>query len=587
MLLLFLAVGCEPLSEPETEPRQPMELTAPSSVFAAMAKEPAVEPSPNRPIGHTQLRFVDRAEELNIQFIYQNGARGEQLMVEATGGGVGWIDYDRDGWQDLYLGQGGNSWEVAGPKQPRDELVRNQSGKGFEMVTDVIGIDERGYGQGVCVGDYDNDGFPDLLVTNVGISHLYHNSGDGTFQDVTASCGIGQSWHWSTSAAWGDPDRDGDLDLYVCRYCLYDPRNPISCRDKGGQASICHPNQVNPEPDEFYLNEGNGQFRAAARELGLFGNGNRGLGVVIADFDNDHWPDFFVANDTTANFLFCNHEGKSFTEEAILRGCAVSGEGSPQANMGIACGDYDRNGYLDLYVTHFSNEWNTLYANYGSQGFSDQTAIAGLVVPTLPMLAFGTTFHDFNGDGWLDLFVSNGHINERRTEGSGYAQPPQLFSFNGRTWDDVGSSAGSVFKLPVVGRGVAGADFDRDGRIDVAVVPQNSRFQLLHNQSDGTRLLTIECIGRTSTRDGIGTRIFARSGDVTQMSELFGGGSFCSSEELVLTFGFGEGISTADLEIVWPNGIKQVLSAVPVPHRIQLLEPIVSDAAPALVPARD
>ena len=352
-----------------------------------------------------------------------------------------------------------------------------------------------------------------------------------------------------------------------------------SCRDKEGRPSICHPKDVSPEPDEFYINQGDGTFRTAARELGLFGDGNRGLGVVIADFDNDHWPDIFVANDTTANFLFANHGGSKFTEEAIVRGCAVSGEGTPQANMGIACGDYDRNGYLDLYVTHFTNESNTLYANFGAQGFSDQTALKGLVVPTLPMLAFGTAFHDFNGDGWLELFVANGHINERRTEGTGYAQRPQLFSYNGRTWDDLSFSAGPVFDLPVVGRGVAGADFDRDGRIDLACVPQNSAFQLLHNQSDGSKVLSIECIGRKSCRQAIGTRVTATAGDVRQFAELFGGGSYCSSQELVLSFGFGGAVTVVDLKVVWPGGLVQSLSNVTVPQRLILLEPDAGDDA--------
>lgn len=576
LLLLTLGCGQSPTSEPSTT--QPiLDPIVRPSVFGSMGKPPTNAVPDHRPSSsRPKVRFVDRATELSVEFTYQNGARGQQLMVEATGGGVGWLDYDRDGWPDLYLGQGGSPLERPGPDQPRDELFRNRFGLHFENVTDTVGIDERGYGQGVCAGDFDNDGFDDLLVTNVGTSRLFSNCGDGTFRDVTAATQLREN-HWSTSAAWGDIDRDGDLDLYICRYCQYDPRHPKPCRDKEGRPSICHPKDVSPEPDEIYINQGDGTFRPAARELGLFGDGNRGLGVVIADFNNDHWPDIFVANDTTANFLFLNQGGSKFVEEAVLRGCAVSGDGIPQANMGIACGDYDRNGYLDLYVTHFTNESNTLYANFGSQGFSDQTALKGLVVPTLPMLAFGTAFHDFNGDGWLELFVANGHINERRTEGTGYAQRPQLFSYNGRVWDDISLSAGPAFDLPVVGRGVAGADFDRDGRIDLACVPQNSPFQLLHNQSDGPKVLSIECIGRKSSRQAIGTRVTATVDDVSQYAELFGSGSYCSSQELVLNFGFGGAATVVDLKVIWPGGIVQSLSNVAVPQRLRLLEPDASD----------
>lgn len=544
-----------------------------SAVFASLARSPtATTPREAAPTTLPVVQFNNRAGELGVEFTYENGARGEQLMVEATGGGAGWLDYDRDEWPDLYLGQGGQSWRPAGPDQPRDEFYRNRFGVRFENVTAATGIDERGYGQGVCVGDFDNDGFDDLLVTNVGPSRLYHNRGDGTFREVTAAARLRED-KWSTSAAWGDVDRDGDLDLYVCRYCQYDAAHPRPCLDKEGRPSICHPQQVEPESDEFYVNLGDGTFRPAARELGLYGENNRGLGVVIADFNNDLWPDVFVANDTTPNFLFVNHEGTRFTDEAVILGCAVNAEGTAQANMGIACADYDRNGFLDLYVTHFSNEWNTLYANGGPAGFFDRTALVDLVTPTLPMLAFGTTMNDFNGDGQFEIFVANGHINERRPEGSSYAQRPQLFSFNGRTWSDIGVSSGPVFQEPVVGRGVAVADYDRDGRTDLVCVPQNSPAKLLHNDSPGPTVLQIDCIGRTSNRQAVGTRVTVSAAGRRQMAEIFGGGSYCSSQELGLTFGLGDGVSTVDLEIVWPGGIVQSLKNVAAPRRMRLIEP--------------
>jgi hypothetical protein len=354
---------------------------------------------------------------------------------------------------------------------------------------------------------------------------------------------------------------------------------------------------VKPEPDECYLNLGDGRFEPAAQRLGLFGEGNRGLGAVIADFNNDRRPEIYVANDTTPNFLFIadtkkgsQSEGTTppqegadlpsgtaelhFVNQAMLQGCAVNADGVPQASMGIACGDFDRNGWLDLYLTHFTNEWNTLYANLGPQGFMDQTAVVNLVVPTHPMLAFGTTMCDFNGDGWYEIYVANGHINPRRTEGTGYEMPPQLFSFNGVSWDDIGVSSGEHFQRRQVGRAVATADFDRDGRTDVIVVNQNSPAALLHNRSAGSRLLQLDLVGRSSNRQAVGTRVSTTIDGTIRMAERYGGGGYCSSDEPLISLGFGEGVETVDLQVDWPNGTTQHLKDVRVPSRRTLIEPV-------------
>ncbi len=519
-----------------------------------------------------RVAFTNVATAMGLEFKYDNGAIGQQLMVEATGGGCGWIDFDRDGSEDLYFPQGGNSAKSGSRDQPLDQLFRNIAGKSFQNVTSLAHIVEQLYGQGVAVGDYDNDGFDDLFVTNVGCNQLFQNMGDGTFTLMTQQAGVVDDL-WSSSAAWGDIDLDGDLDLYVCNYCNYDPRNPMVCLNSQGIPSICHPKDVIPVPDECYRNLGDGRFVPCAKELGLFGEGNRGLGVVIADFDNDHWPDIYVANDTTANFLFLNEKGTSFKDVAIAVGCAVNAHGVPQASMGIACGDYDRNEMLDLYVTHFTGEWNTLYTNLGEKGFYDRTAMTDLVVPTMNRLAFGTIMADLNQDGFMEIFVANGHINPQEADGDGYPMRPQLFSFNGATWDDVGNAAGEYFSRPVVGRGVATGDFDADGKLDLCVVHHDAPVALLHNESTSGKWLQIRPVGRNSARNAVGTRVSATIEDEIWMLELAGGTSYCSSMQGMLSFGFPASALTCNLRIEWPSGLVSVAENVLLNQSICIVEP--------------
>jgi hypothetical protein len=361
--------------------------------------------------------------------------------------------------------------------------------------------------------------------------------------------------------------------LYVCNYCDYDPEHPMPCADGQGIPSICHPKDVAPVPDECYRNLGDGQFEPCAQSLGLFGSGNRALGVVIADFNNDQWPDIYVANDTTANFLFLNEDGHNFREVASLLGCAVNVQGSPQASMGIGCGDYDGNGLLDLYLTHFTNEWNTLYTNLGEQGFYDITAIAGLVVPTMNRLAFGTIMNDLNQDGTMEIFVANGHINPQEAGGSGYPMKPQFFSYNGNTWDDVGNSSGEYFHRPVVGRGVATADYNNDGRLDLCVVHHDCPAVLLRNECHEGSWLQVQLVGIQSSRNAIGTRIYATAGGTTQMQELMGGTSYCSAMQYHLNFGFSEPTASCSLRVEWADGETSLLDNVPLNQAIVLREP--------------
>lgn len=516
-----------------------------------------------------RLRFAAVAVEAGLDFTYRNGSLGHQLMSEATGGGCGWLDFDRDGWWDLYLVQGGIADDSNTP-QPSDRLFHNVGGK-FVDTSEVAQIDEPWYGQGVAVGDLNNDGFDDVFVTNIGGNTLWQNQGDGTFLTKNNWSKLPRAG-WSTSAAWADVDLDGDLDLYVCNYCDFDPHHPSICRNQKGEQVQCQPNRVAPQPDHFYENLGDGRFRECAAERGLVGEGNRGLGVVVVDLLGDERPEIFVANDATANFLFVETSPGQYHDEAPRYGCAFDANGRAQANMGIAVGDYDRNSKLDLYITHFEGEWNTLYGNFGDTGFRDVTAETGGVDLTLPWVGFGVAWQDFDQDGHDDLFVANGHIDDLGRKRV-LAMPAQLLTFDGHRWHDIGIAAGPYFAEAYVGRGAAEADFDGDGDFDLLVVPQNSPIELLKNQSLRGHWLGCEFVGRRSNRRGIGVRVTLTQGKDRLLQELVGGGGYCTSRQPLLTFGLGDSSLPCDLEIRWPSGLRQSLIGVPVDQKLTIIEP--------------
>lgn len=507
-------------------------------------------------------RFADVASQSGVRHSYENGASPKALMVESTGGGCGWFDYDGDGRLDLFLTQGGVPDAAETSANPPDALYRQIDGACFSDVAELAGVGDRGYGQGVALGDFDNDGFDDVFVANVGRSSFYRNQGDGTFL-LSNDALTGKRDVWSSSVAWGDVDRDGDIDLYVCNYARYDPRHPVSCRNKQGQPTICHPREVEPEPDEFFLNTGDGRLVEVSHSLGLFGPGNKALGVVIADLTGDDWPDIFVANDTQANFLFVNEEGRRFRESAMLLGGAFSGTGEAQANMGIAFGDYDQNGWPDLCLTHFTGEGHTLYQNLGARGLQDVTARTGLRQSTLSKLGFGAVMSDLNLDGRMDLFFANGHIDPAFADSEGYEMNPQLFSFDGERWQDGSSVAGEYFAGKYVGRGVASADYDCDGDLDLCVVHQNSPAALLRNDSKLQHGIRVQVTGRVSNRNGYGAKVFVRYGDKRQAQEMAGGTSYAASHERMLFFGLGDWQGACQVEVRWPSGI---VDLVELPH---------------------
>jgi hypothetical protein len=528
-------------------------------------------------------RFENVSLARGLEHVYRNGEAGGSLMVEAIGGGVGWLDYDRDGWWDVYFNQGGDPAVADRTGQPFDRLFRRRGSAagdaegGFVDVTLPAGIHETGYGQGVAVGDFDDDGFDDVYVTNVGANTLFRNLGDGTFVDVTASAGIGDE-RWSSSAAWADLDLDGDLDLYVCNYVRYDPFHPMDCRNVKGEPRICHPRDVEHWPDECYENLGNGSFRPVAEAWGLFGPGNKALGVAVADFTNDGRPDIYVANDTTSNFLFVNEGARAdggvvFRESATLLGCAVDRNGMAQASMGLAVGDYDDDGWLDIYSTHFYDESNTLYRNLGTSGFEDVTGLVGLHEPTLPRLGFGTAMADFNADGRQEFIIANGHV-ENYPGNPLLKMKAQLFTFTGKRFRDCSAAAGAYFDEKLVGRGVALADYDGDGDLDVAIAHQNTPAALLENRSEGGHWLTFEFIGRRSNRRGIGCRVRVVSGDREWIRELCGGTSYASTHQPLLAVGLGNRAGPCTVEIRWPGGATQRLEGVAVDQALRVREPV-------------
>jgi len=568
VVLQISGIGCDsrssqPLVVPTAAPVQ-------AKVSAALPWE-ALRGLESSKRTESRIRFVGVAPDVGFEFTYLNGAVGQRLMSEATGGGCGWLDFDRDGNWDLYCVQGGAVEPNGNSFQESDRLFRNVDGR-FVDVTEEVCVDERRYSQGVSIGDFDNDGFDDVFVTNIGGNTLWRNQGDGTFRHWGFD--LEPPWSgWSSSSAWADIDRDGDLDLYVCNYVNFDPLNPIDCRDAAGNRIQCQPNQVLPVPDHFFRNLGDGTFREEADRLGLRGDGNRALGVVVADLVGDEQPEIYVANDATANFLFVADAIGHFEDVALRQGCAVDANGRAQASMGISVGDFDRNGRLDLYLTHFEGEWNTLYGNFGDEGFRDVTGEVGGVDATLSRVGFGTAWQDFDQDGSDDLFVANGHIDDLGRS-QVLAMSPQLFTISHERFHDVSENAGAYFRQVFVGRGCAEADFDGDGDFDLAVIHQNSAAELLENRSERGHWLAFDFVGRKSNRRGIGVRMTLRQSNTTLVQELYGGGSYCSSRQPRLIFGLGDDAAACDVEVRWPSGVIQVLSGISVDQLQTIREPL-------------
>ena len=521
--------------------------------------------------------FVEIAQEAGIDFRHINGASGRYYYVEAYGSGAVFLDYDNDGYQDLYAVNGAPLPGFEADGVPTNAFYRNRGDGTFTDVTVSTGTGHAGYGMGSCVGDIDNDGFADLYVTNFGPNVLYRNRGDGTFADVTAAVGVGDA-RLSTSAAFADIDNDGDLDLYVANNARIDLESDEGCR-RGEIPVYCAPTEYPGESGVLYRNDSSGKFADITRAAGLYNDAGRQLGVVFGDYDTDGDTDLYVANDMTANFLYRNDGQARFAEVGLSAGVALSESARPEAGMGTDFGDFDRDGDLDIAVCNFQWEACRLYRNDGDDAFADMSFASGLGEPTLATLTFGTDFLDYDNDGDLDLYLANGHVHpevEAFDKATSYPQLDQLFVNDGSgkfalAIEDMGPG----MALAGVSRGAAFADIDNDGDMDAFVSNNNQRPFLLRNDGGNrNHWLAIKTIGRVSNRDGIGARVKVISGDLVQIEEVRSGSSYLSQNDLRVYFGLGRRERVDRVEIRWPSGIVQTLEEMAIDsiHRVEELE---------------
>ncbi len=494
-------------------------------------------------------------------FRHMPGVSGEFYFPEIMGSGVGLIDYDGDGDLDIYLVQAADL-----PPEPgghRNVLLENRLKPDGRLVLRNAGIssglDHDGYGMGVATGDIDNDGDPDLYLTNFGPNVLYLNNGDGTFSDITPP-GDAADQSWSTSASFLDYDLDGDLDLYVANYVGFTLAHNVRCAGHAGQRDYCDPKAYAPQRDRLWRNEGDGRFTDVTGPSGIGASLGNGLGVTAADFDGDGWPDIYLANDQMANFLWRNNGDGTFSETALMTGAAYNADGASEASMGVTAGDYDGDGDEDLFMTHLGAETNTIYRNDGSGGFVDVSDLAGLSAPSLGFTGFGAAWFDVDNDGLLDLFSANGAVQAEPAQVGNhpwpYRQTDQLFvnQGNGR-FADVSRRSGAAFQEEHVGRGAAFGDIDNDGDIDIVVSNNNGPARLLINHADSPAWLRVRLRGSTANRDGTGARVAVlRGGEPLLWRRAHTDGSYLSASDPRVHFGLGEVAGVDGIRVEWPGG---------------------------------
>lgn len=504
------------------------------------------------------VRFTDITQASGIHFVHHNGAFGAKYLPETLGPGCAFIDYDNDGFPDILLIDG-QDWPGHHQAASTLKLYHNNRNGTFTDVTVAAGLNVSMYGMGVAIGDYDNDGFDDIFVTAFGQSRLFHNNGNGTFTDVTASAGLSGISEFSTSAAWVDYDRDGKLDLFVANYVQWTPETDLRCTLDGTHKSYCTPESYKGASARLWHNLGNGKFEDVTKKAGLYDPTSKSLGVAVLDYNNDGWPDLLVANDTQPNKLYLNNHNGTFTEKAVPAGIAFSEDGVARAGMGVDAADYDRTGRPSIIISNFSNQMMSLYHNEGNGLFVDEAPRSSIGRVSLLSLGFACFFFDYDLDGWLDIFVANGHLDsdiERIQKRIAYRQPPHLFRNLGNgKFEDVAASAGAAFDAPRVARGAAYADIDGDGDLDL-LITTNGGPALLFRNDGGNRNhgLRIKLRGTNSNRDGIGAVVRIESDGEKQWQTLHSGSGYLSQSELVLTFGLGQKTKVNSAKIEWPSG---------------------------------
>ncbi len=547
---------------------------------------PKEEPAHNGDLGISFLN-VARESGLNAKTIF-GGEHKNKYLLETTGCGVAFYDYDNDGWLDIFLVNGTRLEGFQAGSEPTSHLFRNNRDGTFTDVTAKAGVAHSGWGQGCCIGDYDNDGWDDLFVTYFGKNVLYHNNGDGTFTDVSQKAGVaGNGKRWNTGCAFVDYDRDGRLDLFVANYIDMDLATaPVPesgpCLYKSVMVA-CGPPGLQGGKNILYHNNGDGTFTDVSESAGILGaNGTYGLGVLTADFDNDGWPDIYVADDSTASALYHNKKNGKFEDIAIEAGCALSPDGKPQAGMGVSAADYDMDGNLDIVKTNFAGDTPSLYHNLGGGNFEDATFTAGLGAHT-QFLGWGCGFFDMDNDGWPDILICNGHVypevEQLKTE-AGYAQRKLLYqNLRNGHFADISFQAGPGISDPSASRGAAFGDFDNDGDIDVVINCVNDYPQLLRCDSKlDHNWIKVRTIGTKSNRSGIGTRLTCvtrlagESKPHSQIDEVRSGGGYFSQNDLRVHFGLGKAEKVDVLEIRWPSGQIDTLKDVKVNQLIYVKE---------------
>jgi enediyne biosynthesis protein E4 len=536
-------------------------------------------------------RFVDVARQAGVLFHHTNGASDDKHLAETMGSGGLFFDYDGDGWLDIFLVDGGSFASPAVAKQARHRLFRNRGDGTYADVSARSGIGHRGYGMGACAGDVDGDHRPDLYVTAVGPNALYRNRGDGTFVDVTAAARVGDT-RFGASCAFADLDRDGDLDLWVVNYVAADPARSPFCGDARQRLRYyCHPLIFEPLPSTVYRNDGRGTFTDVSAAAGVASRLGNGLGVVVADFDDDGWPDVFIANDTMPNFLFRNTGRLRFEEIGLASGVALAADGTARAGMGIDAGDYDGDGRLDLVITNLDFEMHTLHRGEEHGLFSYATLDGGLGYPTLPFVGFGVAFLDYDHDGRLDIAIANGHILDnapRYRAGSTYMQRKLLFrNTTGRRFAEVGRTSGGPFAAERVGRGLATGDIDNDGDLDLLVTNNGQDAELLRNDGDArAHALVLRLQAAGANRDAVGARVLVTAGGRTQRRDVKAGSSYLSQNDLRVHVGLGEAPRADRVEIRWPSGKVDTLTGAPADRLLTIEEGRGVVAQAAMPPAK-